>query len=207
MFETHGWRAGILICYDNNVVENARATALLGADVLFAPHVSMCTPSPRPGDGFVEPALWANRERNPTSLRAESEGLKGRVWLMKWLPARAYDNGVYVVFSNPVGMDDDRLKNSCAMALDPFGGVVAECRELGEGVVTGVCTREKLEKAGVYRYRAARRPELYGEVIRRANEGMLQVAWRLGEGKLYLIRGVIAVWLVDITVMTFNTSC
>jgi predicted amidohydrolase len=23
-FETHGWRAGILICYDNNVVESAR---------------------------------------------------------------------------------------------------------------------------------------------------------------------------------------
>ena len=24
VFETHGWRTGILICYDNNVVENAR---------------------------------------------------------------------------------------------------------------------------------------------------------------------------------------
>lgn len=43
---------------------------------------------------------------------------------------------------------------------------------VGGGVVTAVCTREKLEKAGVYRYRAARRPELCGEVIRRANEGM-----------------------------------
>jgi predicted amidohydrolase len=60
VFETHGWRAGILICYDN-VVENARTTALLGADVLFAPHVSMCTPSPRPGAGFVEPVLRTNR--------------------------------------------------------------------------------------------------------------------------------------------------
>lgn len=29
---------------------------------------------------------------------------------MKWLPARAYDNGIYVVFSNPIGMDDDQLK-------------------------------------------------------------------------------------------------
>ena len=123
---------------------------------------------------------------------------------MKWLPARAYDNGVYVVFSNPVGMDDDRLKNGCVMALDPFGDVVAECRELGEGVVMAVCTRGKLEKAGGYRYRVARRPELYGKVIGRANEGMLQVAWRPGEGRLYFIRGVIAVWLVDIT---FNTSC
>ena len=77
----------------------------------------------------------------------------------------------------------------------------------GGGVVTAVCTREKLEKAGGYKYKAARRPELYGEVIGRANEGMLQVTWRPGEGKPYLIRGVIAVWLVDITVKTFNTPC
>ena len=69
------------------------------------------------------------------------------------------------------------------MVLDPSGDVVTECRELGEGVVTAVCTREKLEKAGGYRYRAARRPEFYGEIIGRANEGMLRVAWRPGEGK------------------------
>src|SRR3569833_4737651 len=33
-----GLRAGILICYDNNIIENARMTALAGADVLIAPH-------------------------------------------------------------------------------------------------------------------------------------------------------------------------
>ena len=27
---------------------------------------------------------------------------------MKWLPARAYDNGIYLVFTNPIGMDDDQ---------------------------------------------------------------------------------------------------
>lgn len=75
----HGWRAGVLICYDNNVAENVRATALLGADVLFAPHATMCIPSPQPGTGFVEPALWANRERDPTSLHAEFEGLVDEV--------------------------------------------------------------------------------------------------------------------------------
>ena len=36
---------------------------------------------------------------------------------MKWLPARAYDNGIYIVFSNPIGMDDDQLKNGCSMIL------------------------------------------------------------------------------------------
>jgi predicted amidohydrolase len=39
VFDTpHGCRVGVLICYDNNIVENARATALLGAEVLLAPH-------------------------------------------------------------------------------------------------------------------------------------------------------------------------
>lgn len=33
----HGWRVGILICWDNNLVENVRITALKGADLLLAP--------------------------------------------------------------------------------------------------------------------------------------------------------------------------
>ncbi len=98
IFEIKGWKCGILICYDNNIIENVRATTLLGAEIIFMPHVTMCTPSSRPGAGFVDPELWKNRENNPTSLRLEFNGMKGRDWLMKWLPARAYDNGIYVVF-------------------------------------------------------------------------------------------------------------
>ena len=30
VFELYGWKCGILICYDNNIVENVRATALVG---------------------------------------------------------------------------------------------------------------------------------------------------------------------------------
>uniref|UniRef100_UPI002589B960 nitrilase-related carbon-nitrogen hydrolase n=1 Tax=Algoriphagus sp. TaxID=1872435 RepID=UPI002589B960 len=97
VFDLLGWKCGILICYDNNIIENVRATKLLGADVIFMPHVTMCTPSTRPGAGFVDPKLWENRENDPTSLRIEFDSLKGRAWLMKWLPARAYDNAVYVV--------------------------------------------------------------------------------------------------------------
>ena len=53
VFEIKGWKCGILICYDNNIIENVRATALLGADIIFMPHVTMCTPSPRPGAGLI----------------------------------------------------------------------------------------------------------------------------------------------------------
>src|SRR5665647_2724062 len=91
VFDLYGWKCGILLCYDNNIVENVRATALLGADIIFMPHVTMCTPSTRPGAGFVDSKLWENRENDPTSLRLEFDSMKGRDWLMKWLPARAYD--------------------------------------------------------------------------------------------------------------------
>ncbi|OAA73060.1 Nitrilase/cyanide hydratase and apolipoprotein N-acyltransferase [Akanthomyces lecanii RCEF 1005] len=177
VFDLLGWKAGILICYDNNVVENVRATALSGAEILFAPHVTMCTPSTRPGAGFVDASLWAKRHEDPTTLRAEFDGLKGRAWLMKWLPARAYDNGIYVVFSNPIGMDDDQLKNGCSMVLDPFGDVLAECRKLDEDMAVALCTRDKLQKAGGFRYRKARRPEVYGDVIGQENDSQLKVAW------------------------------
>ena len=59
----------------------------------------------------------------------EFDGLKGRAWLMKWLPARAYDNALYAIFSNPIGMDDDQLKNGCSMILDPYGDISGRMQE------------------------------------------------------------------------------
>jgi len=177
VFEIHGWKCGILICYDNNIIENVRATRLLGADIIFMPHVTMCTPSTRPGAGFVDPKLWENRENDPTSLRLEFDGMKGRAWLMKWLPARAYDNGIYAIFSNPVGMDDDQLKNGCSMIVDPFGDVIAECRSFDDSFTTATITPEKLNQAGGYRYIQARRPELYKDIIGQPHQPEQKVIW------------------------------
>ena len=177
VFDLNGWKCGILICYDNNVIENVRATRLLGADIIFMPHVTMCTPSTRPGAGFVDPKLWENRENDPTSLRLEFDGMKGREWLMKWLPARAYDNAIYVVFSNPVGMDDDQLKNGCSMIIDPFGDILAECRTLGDDIVSAVLTPEKLTQAGGYRYINARKPDLYRDIIGQDHTPEQKVIW------------------------------
>ncbi|PZR35122.1 MAG: nitrilase [Azospira oryzae] len=177
VFELDGWKFGILICYDNNIIENVRATTLLGANVIIMPHVTMCTPSTRPGAGFVDPALWYNREKDPTSLRIEFKGLKGREWLMKWLPARAYDNGIYVVFSNPIGMDDDQLKNGCSMIIDPFGDIIAECHELDNQVTTAVITPEKITKSGGHRYIEARKPELYKNIIGADHDSHQIVSW------------------------------
>ena len=177
VFELHGWKCGILICYDNNVIENVRATVLLGANILFMPHVTMCTPSTRPGAGFVDPDLWQNRENDPTSLRLEFDGMKGREWLMKWLPSRAYDNGIYAVFSNPIGMDDDQLKNGCSMIIDPFGDIMAECRSFDDSLVSSTLIPEKLIMAGGYRYTKARKPGLYKDILGKEHHSELNVAW------------------------------
>jgi len=183
VFDLYGWKCGILICYDNNITENVRATTLLGAQIIFMPHVTMCTPSPRPGAGYVDPELWKNREKDPASLRNEFDGMKGREWLLKWLPARAYDNGIYAVFSNPIGMDDDQLKNGCSMIIDPFGNIIAECRGLGNDFVTATLTPDKLTMAGGYRYTMARRPELYRDIIGRDHTSIQKVAWMKPKSK------------------------
>jgi predicted amidohydrolase len=182
LFEIDGWKCSILICYDNNIIENVRAVKLLGADIVFMPHVTMCTPSTRPGAGFVDPALWYNRHEDPTTLRQEFDGLKGRAWLMKWLPARAYDNAIYAVFSNPIGMDDDQLKNGCSMIIDPFGDIIAECRSFHDEIVIATATPQKLTEAGGYRYIKARRPDLYGDIIAQAHTPEQKVVW-LDEGE------------------------
>lgn len=177
IFDLHGWKCGILICYDNNIIENVRATTLLGAEIIFMPHVTMCTPSSRPGAGFVDRKFWDNRENDPTSLRLEFDGMKGRDWLMKWLPSRAYDNGIYVIFSNSIGMDEDQLKNGCSMIIDPFGDIIAECRKLDNEVITATLIPDKLTQAGGYRYLKARRPELYRDILGQDHHSEQKVIW------------------------------
>lgn len=177
VFELNGWKCGILICYDNNIIENVRATTLLGAKIIFMPHVTMCTPSTRPGAGFVDPVLWINRKKDPSSLREQFDGSKGRDWLMKWLPARAYDNAIYAVFANPVGMDHDQLKNGCSMIIDPYGEILAECRSFDDSFVTAVISPEKNIQAGGHRYINARRPNLYKDIIGQDHKSELNISW------------------------------
>ena len=165
VFDLLDCKFGILICYDNNLVENVRITTLLGAEIIFMPHVTGCLPSAMPGRGLVNPQLWENREADPVALRMELNGPKGRGWLMRWLPARAYENGVYAVFTNPIGMDDDQVRNGNSMILDPFGEVIAECHKLGDDVAVGLCTAEKIPISSGHRYLRARRPDLYGKLV------------------------------------------
>ena len=156
-----GCKVGFLICYDNNLVENVRLTAMMGAEIILVPHVTGCLPSPMPGRGVVAPEVWENRERDPERCRQEFDGPKGRGWLMRWLPARAYENGVYLVYSNPIGADGETIKPGGSLVLDPFGEILTECRLLGDQVVVATLDPAKIELAPGQSYIRARRPELY----------------------------------------------
>lgn len=177
VFNIKDWKCGILICYDNNVVENVRATSLLGAEIIFAPHVTMCTPSSMPGRGFVDDALWQKRELDPVPLRMEFDGPKGMQWLMRWLPARAYDNGVYYVFTNPIGYDGDQLKNGNSLILDPYGDVMVEIKSFNDEIAIATVTEDKLKLAGGYRYKNARKPELYRDILSADHQSQTKPVW------------------------------
>ncbi len=97
IFEAAGIRFGIQLCYDAHFPELSTRMALAGADVIFMPHAS------------------------PRGTPAE----KLDSWL-RHLPARAFDNGVFVVACNQTGANGASLTfPGVALAIGPDGRPIA----------------------------------------------------------------------------------
>jgi predicted amidohydrolase len=157
-----GLRAGVLICYDCNIIENVRITALRGADLLIAPHQTGGVRSRNPHlMGLVDRDAWINRQSDPAGIEREVRGDKGRGWLMRWLPSRAHDNGLFLVFSNGIGIDDDEIRTGNAMILDPYGRILAETSAAGDAMVIADLDASLLHDATGRKWIRARRPDLY----------------------------------------------
>jgi predicted amidohydrolase len=163
VFDTpHGCRVGVLICYDNNLIENVRLTALSGAEILVAPHQTGGCRSGSPyAMGPIDLALWKNRDKDPNAIRAEFQGDKGRAWLMRWLPARAHDNGMFLIFANGVGQDDDEVRTGNAMVIDCYGRIINESKAIGDDMIIADLDASLRERCTGVRWIKARRPELY----------------------------------------------
>lgn len=164
VFDTpHGCRAGLLICYDNNLIENVRITALKGAEILLAPHQTGGCRSRNPHRmGLIDRQLWDNRAQDAEAIEQEFRGPKGRGWLMRWLPSRAHDNGMFLIFSNGVGVDDDEIRTGNSMILDPHGRILVETCKAGDDMVVADLDGSLVGPSGGQDYLKARRPDLYG---------------------------------------------
>ena len=168
VFDTpFGLRAGILVCYDCNIGENVRITALKGAQLLLAPHQTGGCRSVNPHTmGLIDRSLWDNRAEDREAIEEEFRGTKGRGWILRWLPARAHDNGLFLVFSNGVGVDDDEIRTGNAMILDPYGRTIVETWKADDDMVIADLDLSLLEENTGQRWIRTRRPELYGMLTR-----------------------------------------
>jgi predicted amidohydrolase len=157
-----GFRVGVLICYDCNLIENVRLTALKGTEILIAPHQTGGCRSKNPHlMGVIDRQVWERRHTDAEAIDRELRGDKGRGWLMRWLPSRAHDNGLFLIFSNGIGVDDDEIRTGNAMIVDPYGRILAETCKAGDDMVLADLDSSLITESSGRRWIRARRPELY----------------------------------------------
>jgi N-carbamoylputrescine amidase len=136
LFEIKGVKLGIQLCYDVHFPELSTRMATDGADVIFMPHAS------------------------PRGTPAE----KFNSW-MRHLPARAFDNGLYVVACNQTGNNQSSLNfPGLSVILDPAGRIIKKNTGGREDMIVADLKADELEKVRGHRMRyflPNRRPELY----------------------------------------------
>jgi len=86
---------------------------------------------------------------------------------MRWLPARAHDNGLFVLFSNGVGEDAGEVRTGNAMIIDPYGRIVAETDAIEAAMVWADLDLDLLPLSTGRRWIRGRRPELYSLLTER----------------------------------------
>lgn len=136
LFAVNDFRFGIQLCYDAHFPELSTRMALDGADAIFVPHAS---PRVTPREKFDS---W-----------------------MRHLPARAYDNGLYVLACNQTGGNGLGLEFAgLSLAIDPAGKLAASDLSGEEGLLMVTLQKAALQRVRNHRMRyflPHRRPGLY----------------------------------------------
>ena len=114
--------------------------------------------------GVIDQALWHARRENPEAIEAEFRGSKGREWLLRWMPSRAHDNGMFLIFSNGVGIDGDEVRTGNAMIFNPYGEILAETWAADDKMIVADLKAEQLTMNIGMRWIQTRRPDLYGSL-------------------------------------------
>lgn len=125
LFDCQGFTFGIQLCYDAHFPFLSTRMAENGADILFMPHAS---PRGLPEEKFTS---W-----------------------MRHIPARAYDNGVFVVVCNQTGENGAGLSfPGLAFAVDPSGSLMAKDITGREGLFVVDLSRQDLDYVRQHRMR------------------------------------------------------
>lgn len=140
VFQDRAATFGLELCYESHFPEISTVLCLKGAEILFMPHAS-----PR-GDGNEKMKSW-----------------------LRHLPARAFDNGVFVVASNQVGKTSAGLSfPGVILALDPQGRVMESYAGDEEQMIFVEMKAEVLRETRAHRMKyffPHRRNELYKEIV------------------------------------------
>ena len=140
VFTWSGISFGIQLCYDAHFPELATCMAEADVDAIFIPHAS-----PR-GQAVDKHHSW-----------------------MRHLPARAFDNGLFVVACNQIGDNGNGLTfPGNAVVLSPSGEIIASRLSSDPGVLTADLTAERVDHVRGHRMRyffPNRRPGLYGKTV------------------------------------------
>ena len=136
VFPIKGVLCGVQLCYDSHFPELSTRMAVNGADVIFFPHAS---PRGTPEEKY---ASW-----------------------MRHLPARAYDNGIFVLACNQTGDNGQGLNfPGLALAVGPDGRILEKDVGGNESMLVIHLKAEDLASVRNHRMRyflSNRRPELF----------------------------------------------
>lgn len=136
LFDLCGVKCGIQLCYDAHFPELTTLMAQKGADVIFMPHAS---PKGTPEEKYLS---W-----------------------MRHLPARAYDNSLYVIACNQTGSNRNGLSfPGIAVVIDPSGKVAARDVSGREGLLVADLSKAAIDRVRTHKMRfffPNRRPGFY----------------------------------------------
>ncbi|WP_144299688.1 carbon-nitrogen hydrolase family protein [Elioraea rosea] len=137
VFELAGCRFGVQICNDRLYPEPSRVLALAGAEAIVMP---ICFST------YADP------------------GRRASIWEVP-LRARAYENGVWVLAANRVGVEGARHHLGRSMVVDPRGMIAKEAGTEGEELLVATIDLDEVVRARKdFPWWRDRRPDLYGPV-------------------------------------------
>lgn len=137
VFDVDGIKIGVQICNDRLYPEGSRVLALNGAEVIFMPIAYSV---------YNDPA-----HRNS-------------IWELA-IRSRAFENGVYVVAANKVGVEGVRTHLGRSMIVDPTGLQMAEASNKEEQLLVAEIDLDKVRASRKkFPWWRDRRPDLYGAI-------------------------------------------